>query len=248
MDPDTQERQLQQELQRFTSQFSDRIADVMAPLTVFPRRDVRDVALKKSLVYVSSALEIATGAVSEINLLDMFVFVRLSRAVVDRHWVPDLYGAAGRDLAEAFARSDDEITAITERNLGRARAVQLGRLVEAWLADNPRQILVEGVRLGDFAAQAGAATADRALEAKGLLSSVRTATRGANEAIQLVDRTMFVVHRLPFLWRQQARLGVREILGDVAALGRGMARGGAVFAGLVGGGALLFLLLRRRKA
>jgi hypothetical protein len=25
---------------------------------------------------------------------------------------------------------------------------------------------------------------------------------------------MFLVHRLPFLWRLQARLGVREVLGD----------------------------------
>jgi hypothetical protein len=248
MDPDTRDLQLQQELQRFTTQFSDRIGDVMAPLQVSPRRDVRDAALKQALMYVSSALEIATGSAPEINLLDMFVFVRLSRSVVDHHWVPNLYGDAGRALAEALARSDAEITSIAEDHLGRPRAAQLARLVEDWLADNPGQTVVEGVRLGNFAVQAGAASADRALEAKGLLSSVRTATRGANEAMQLVDRTMFVVHRLPFLWRLQVRLGVREILGDVAAVGRGIARSGWTVAGVVGGGALLFLLLRGRKA
>ena len=43
---------------------------------------------------------------------------------------------------------------------------------------------------------------------------MRSASRAANQALLLSERGLFLFHRLPFLWRLQARLGVREVLGD----------------------------------
>jgi hypothetical protein len=262
MEPSAPELELQKELQRFATLFGDRITQATETLERVPRADVRDAALKKCLLYATSALEIATGSTSEINLLDMFVFIRLCRAAVDKHWVPTLYGEAGRELAEAFARSDEEITSIAGRTLGPARTTQLTELVDRWLAENPGQTRVESIRLTDFAAAAGAAAADRALQVRGLLSSVRTATRAANEAMQLADRALFMFHRLPSLWRLQARVGAREVLGDsvthltrgpqspvgqLTARVRSVAMIGAVFAGVLGGGALLLWARGRRR-
>ena len=84
--------ELQEALQRFTTQFADRVTQATEALERSSPPGVRDEALRKNLLYVSSALEIATGPDPWVNLLDMIVFVRLCRAVLERHWIPEVYG------------------------------------------------------------------------------------------------------------------------------------------------------------
>jgi hypothetical protein len=247
------ELELQQEMQRFATEFADRITQATDVLEGSRRRDVRDEALRKNILYVASALEIATGPIAEINLVDMIVFVRLSRAVLERHWIPDFYGQEGAHLADVFARSEEELAAVAAQTLSATQREQLAALIESWLAENPDQFRVEGIRFSDFSAAAGAA-GERAMQARGLLSSVKKATRAANQALLLSERVLFLVNRMPFLWRLQVRLGAREVLGDAVAqltegpeaplaLARGRARqlvrrGGAYLA-VVGGTAML---------
>ena len=212
------EPELQEELQRFTTQFSDRITQATEELERSVPPGVRDEALRKNLLYVTSALEIATGADPEINLLDMIVFVRLSRTVLERHWIPSVYGEKAAELREVFAKSDQELGELAEQALTPGQRAELESLVGAWLADNPAQIRVEGVRLVDFSAAAGSAAAERAIQAKGLMSSVRTASHAANQAMLLGERGLFLFHRLPSLWRLQARVGSRDLISDAVAL------------------------------
>jgi len=254
MDRSGSEFELQQELERFTTRFSDRVTQATANLESSDRPAVRDEALRKNLLYVSSAMEIATGAFSEINLLDMIVFIRLSRAVLEHHWIPHLYGEEGRDLAEVFARSEQELADVAAQTLSPADRERLDGIVRAWLTENPDQVRVEGIRLADFASAAGSAAAERAGQAKGLLASVRAATSTANQALMLSERALFLFHRLPSVWRLQARLAAREVLADaVVQLFTGAAaplvrvrqrvqelvRRGTVYLGLLGGAGMV---------
>lgn len=218
-----EELELQQELQRFVSQFAARIMQATDELQRCALGSVRNEALKKSLVYIASAMEVATGPSPIVSLLDMVVLVRLSRTALEKHWIPTLYRSDGAELTEAFARSEEELTALVRRVLTDSQRAQLDSVIESWLADNPALVRVESVRLGDFSSVAGGAAAERARRASGLLSSVKTATRTANQALLLAERGFYLVHRLPFLWRLQARVGVREILDDgIARLARGL--------------------------
>lgn len=204
--------ELQQEMQRFATQFTDRVMQATEALEESSRRQlVRDEALRKNLRYVAAALEIATGPIAAVNLVDMVVFVRLCRSVLERHWIPELYGDEGADLAQVFARSEEELDAVAEQTLTFEQRRQLASLIESWLAENPNQFRVEGIRFSDFAAAAG----DRAIQAKGFLSSVKTATHAASQALLLSERVLFLFNRMPSLWRLQARLGARQMLGDV---------------------------------
>ena len=240
MDATLSDLELQQELERFTTQFSDRITQATASLDRSPREAVRDEALRKNLLYVSSAVEIATGPYPEINILDMVVFVHLSRTVLEKHWIPQLYGREGAGLAEVFAKAEGELSEIAARALNPEQREELATMVDAWLAENPAQVRVEGVRLADFAAAAGSAAAERVGRAKGLLSSMKGAARTANQAMILSERALFLVHRLPFLWRLQARLGAREILADaITQLSGRLARRGLLYLGLLGAGGVL---------
>ncbi len=209
-----EELELIHELQRFTTRFDDRITQATQTLERSTNQRVRDEALRKNLLYVASAVEIATGAFAEINVLDMITFVHLSRTVLENHWIPTLYGDAGAELSEAFTKSEAELSAIADRALTSSRREHLTNLADAWLADNPTQVRVEGIRLADFASDAATAAGDRMLQARGLLSSVRTATEAANQALLLTERAMFLLHRMPSVWRLQARLAAREVLGD----------------------------------
>src|SRR5262245_14471718 len=187
--------ELQEEIERFTTRFTDRITQAAATLESNAREEVRDQALAKNLRYVSSAMEIATGLAPEINLLDMFVFVRLSRSVLEKHWIPELYGPDGAELSDAFAKADLEITDIAHHELQTEQYDQREALVQSWLAENPAQTVVEGVRLADFSSMAGAAASQRAGQARGLLGSVKTATQTANQAMLLSERGLFLFHR-----------------------------------------------------
>jgi hypothetical protein len=211
------ELELQQELQRFASQFAARIIQATEGLQRSVHQKIRNEALKKNLVYISSAMEIASGPSPSIGLLDMVVLIRLSRSTLEKHWIPTLYRSDGAELAEIFARSDEELAALVHRTLKDTQRAQLDSVIDSWLADNPTQVRVEGIRLGDFSSVAGDAAAERARRASGLLSSVKTAAQTANQALLLAERGFFLVHRLPFLWRLQARVGAREILDDVIA-------------------------------
>jgi hypothetical protein len=209
--------ELQQEIERFTTQFTDRVTQAMDTLAQSDRPDVRQEALRKNLLYQSSAVEIATGQFPVVNLLDMIVFVRLCRAVLERHWIPTLYGEAGRPVLDAFTWADEDLDRTAARTLEPAQREQLAELVSSWLNDNPDQTRVEGIRLSDFASAAGS-QAGRAKQAGGLLAGVRSATQTANQALLLSERALFLVQRLPFLWRMHARLAGQEMIGDALFL------------------------------
>lgn len=248
------ELELQQQVQRFATQFIDRITQATEALEASSHEQhVRDEALRKNLRYIAAALEIATGPIAEVNLVDMIVFVRLSRAVLERHWIPELYGDEGAELGEIFARSDAELAVVAEEALGAARRRELGALIDAWLADNRDQFRVEGIRFSDFSAAAGAA-GERAMQAKGFLSSMKTATRAASQALLLSERVLFLVNRMPSLWRLQARLGAREMLSDavtqlsvgpeapmarLTGQARSLLRSGLTYVALLAGGGML---------
>jgi hypothetical protein len=240
MDATLSDLELQQELERFATQFADRITQATARLDRSAREAVRDEALRKNLLYVSSAIEIATGPYPEINILDMVVFVHLSRTVLERHWIPRLYGQEGADLAEVFEKAEGELSEIAARALSPEQREELATIVDAWLADNPSQVRVEGVRLADFAGAAGSAAAERVGRAKGLLSSMKEAARTANQAMMLSERALFLVHRLPYLWRLQLRLGAREMMADaITQISGRLARRGLLYLGLIGAGGVL---------
>jgi hypothetical protein len=206
---------LEQDLQRYANQFVETVTQALRELERSPTREVSDAALYRNLLYASAAVDIATGPFPEVNLLDMLVFVRLSRSVVDGYWVPRVYGAeAGRALAETFAAAERDLWELAATVLDAARRAEVTSLIDDWRTAWPNQIRVEGIRLTDFSVVAGEAARDRVERARGLLASVKSASQSADRALLLAERAMFLTHRLPALLRLQARLAAREIISD----------------------------------
>jgi hypothetical protein len=206
--------ELEADVQRFASQFMESMAEGAEPLLSKEDPEKRQLVLRQVLVYETSTLEIATGPTPEINLLDMIVFVSLSRAVLERYWVPEVWGEKGQRLLSSFATAEDDLTRVSLKVLSESQNQEVKELVQQWLRENPDRVRVESVRFLDFSVIAGKVSQERARETRGLFGSVKAATAAADQALLLVERAMFLANRLPFLIRLQTRLGASELTSD----------------------------------
>jgi hypothetical protein len=206
--------ELRDSIERFTGQFLDRVGDAMRALEVRNSPELMQLALRQETVYASSALDIATGPLPEVNLLDMLVFVTLSRWALERHWVPAVFGERAQPLVAAFASAEQTLTEMSETILDPAQSGQLAEFIQAWKDSHAEQVRVEWVRFQDFSSHSGQVARDQERRAAGLLGSVRSAAQTADQAVGLAERGLFLANRLPSLIRMQARLGAMETIDD----------------------------------
>lgn len=211
--------ELQEDLQRFTGQFIDRIAQGMdEALATDPNDAAADQALRLALLYGTSAINIATESLPALGVIDMMVFLRLNHEVLVEHWVPDVLGERGQSLVMAFERSEEQLAPIASKILDSAQQKKIYAMVDDWRRANPQMIRVEVMRLTDFSTYAGTVATARADEVGGILADVKEATEAADEALLLGERAMFLATRIPFLLRLQVRVAGREEMRDAKVL------------------------------
>ena len=113
--PPVTQVEVQQDVQRFASQFIDRMNQAFTPLAEEGEPHRREIALRLGVAYLSSALDIASGPYPEINLVDMIVFMKLSGDALETHWIPVTFGDEGRELLKAFRQSETQIWEISDK-------------------------------------------------------------------------------------------------------------------------------------
>jgi hypothetical protein len=148
----------------------------------------------------------------------MAVFAHLGAAALKSYWTSERLGDASRAFSDAFESLERDVRLLVERVLSPEQRALLQRLIDDWQAQNPDQRVVEGIRFVSFGRVAGEAADDRGNAARGLLGSVKSATRAADRALLLAERALFLSQRVPFLLRAHARLGAREVTGDTLVL------------------------------
>jgi hypothetical protein len=212
--PPVSQVELQQDIQRFTSDFMSRLAEAGERMYQESGPREREIALRRVLVYASNALDISTGPFPEINLADMVVFVSLCRDAYDRHWRPHVFGDNGQPLADTFAQAERQVWAMSSKILSKSQQVQFETLIAEWQRAHPERHSVEGVRFQQFSSRAAAVSAERAGRARGLFGQIKSATQSADQALLIAERAMFITQRMPFLIRVHARLALQEGLHD----------------------------------
>jgi hypothetical protein len=210
------QQELQEDIQRFAALLMERTGQVAVQIMGSSKPDeVSTEALRRALTYESATLGIATEPLPEIAVLDMLVFLRLSRQVLVDYWIPKVFGERGRPFVTAFEQAEKQLWPIADRILSASQKDALIRGIEEWRAKNPELVHVEFVRLIDFAAaRAGTVAIARAEDVRGVLSSVKRATQAADQAVLLGERALFLANMLPFVLRHQVRLGGREVVAD----------------------------------
>lgn len=206
--------ELQDDILRFESQFNARIESANQALETSANPKIRYRAALNRLIYSSNSLNIALGPSPESNLLDMVTFIELSRDVLKEHWIPNVFGADGQHLDQAFTESRQQIWAIAEKVLDPQQRSMLQSVISAWRNKHPEQINVETVRLSAFSTEAGAKAGGLDQNVGGLFASVQQSTQTVDSARLFAERALYYSERAPFLFRLQARLGTREIMDD----------------------------------
>ena len=205
--------ELQQEVQRVATSFMDRAGQAIDPSSNdAPRRASDETLLRMVLIYTSSALDIATGPFPEVNALDMAVFASLCRSSLEQHWIPRGLGPGGAELLTAFKVLERDVWTILSRIIDERKQADLRAMIADWQREHPQQFRVAGVRFQQFSAYAAKASART--KAFGLLRDVRSAIALGDQALLISERAFFAAHRLPFLLRLQARVGVQETVTD----------------------------------
>lgn len=204
--------ELQQDLQRISGTMSQRISQAAEPLAKSPEPRIAEQALRRVLLYQSSVLDIVSGQTPEANLLDLLVFTTLSRSAFEHHWVPEVFKADGLPILEALRASERDVWLLSDRVLTYEQQAQVHEYIRAWQVENPTQVWVEAVRLSDFSVLAGHAAEAR--KTRGLLASMTSVAKTADQALLLGERALFLGQRVPFLFRTQIRLGAKEVVAD----------------------------------
>jgi len=168
----------------------------------------RPLAHKGKLRYVTAAFAIAVGPNPEVNLLDMVVFVTLSRIVVEEYWVPQVFGNEGKRLLDTFRKVESDIWTIAAKVLTPQEQQELRGVIQDWRKSHPDQTDVIGVRFGDFVEKLGKSSLAR--RGGGFLG-IKGATRAADEIRLLAERGLFSLQWMPSLLRWQAELLLYEV-------------------------------------
>ena len=206
------EAELQEDVERFTGGLLDRLSQVLEPSNLPASPELQEVLFKRVLMYAAGALDIASGKVPGVNMLDMLVFISLSRDVHERYWVPKVFGAGGQPLLEALRRSEAELWDTSRKVLSTQQRARLVSLMEDWKRENPDQVRLAFSRLPALS-QLASKEAERN-ETSGMMASVKAATRVGDRAVMLGERAMFLALRMPFLLRLQGRVGAKEMIND----------------------------------
>jgi hypothetical protein len=204
------DQELRFRLQRFSDYYTALMwepldAIIESDLGLVPRRE----ALEAKYSFGSNAMLIASSPFPAVAVLDMVVFVSLTRAMLERA-APEIVGEEAAAAVVVGARlAEEEAWVLAATLLTPAQQDELRSFIDEWLRRHPDLTYVEAVRFGDFVGELGGGSQKRA---GGLLSQVRRATQAADEALELADRLNFFFQRAPLLWRMHAQLAYFEIV------------------------------------
>jgi hypothetical protein len=204
------DRELRLRIERFADEFMDGVEEPLTAILV-GKQDIRRRMLALSMLYTydSTALTIASGAHPSVAVLDMVVFVTLTRDTLER-WGSEELGPRNTEmLLERFRRYEADIWGIAGSLITPAQEQTLRELLAEWRENYPDQKHVENIRFGEFVDELDLEDRPRA---QGLLASVRQAAVTADDALDLGERLTFFFQRAPFIWRLHAQLAFFEIM------------------------------------
>jgi len=204
------QQELRLRVERFADEFTDAVSE---PLSQVLESDAdvtrRKLALDMKYVYGSAAYTIAAGAQPAVAVLDMVVFISLTRDTLER-WGAKYAGRqqASRLLA-VFREYEEKIWRIARTVVTPEQEANLREYLVGWRENNPNKMYVENIRVSEFI---DALDLEDRSEARGLVANVRRATATADQALELAERLTFFFQRAPLLWRMHAQLGFFEII------------------------------------
>jgi len=211
-DPAAEERaasllQLQLAVMRFADEYAARInAQVLAFQQATDDPGERLESQGWLVSQATAAFTIAAGPNPELNAIDMLVFSKLSRMVIEDRWVGELYGARAQPLLDEHRALERRIWDYASVLLSEAQTDELRSSIGAWHRKNPLGRAVPFIHLEDFAfatseTRPGSASSTSIFSFLGIdpLSNLDPAVRELAQSRQLAERAVYYGQRAPKL-------------------------------------------------
>jgi hypothetical protein len=170
--------------------------------------------LQWKIMVTTETTSIASGPNATANLLDMTVFVTVSRIAVEEHWQPHMFGESAAPLLESCRNAEKLIWQLVGNVLKPEQQTELRQAIEQWRRQNPLPTALLATRAVGFAAQVakanqgGAAKPGSVFDLLSLdpLAGLDPAVREITQTRMFAERALFVAQRMPKLLRWQTEL------------------------------------------
>ena len=206
--------EVQQKLLRFADEYSMRMIAGVDNLRNGTNALSPTKVLETKIQIGSETWAIAAGPNAVADLLDMTVFVTVTRLAIEEYWQPKVFGDSVRPMLEYSRAAETEIWEIAGEVLTPEQAAELHRSITAWHDQNPLPESLVAVRALGFASQIATAAKDDETKPGSVfsllmidpLSGMDPAVREISQTRMFAERALFVTQKMPMLLRWQTEL------------------------------------------
>ena len=212
--PPTDPVEVQQRLMRFSDEYLISMAYGMDRL----RRGTNEVdpteLLKWKILLGTETCSIASGPNAVANLLDMTIFITVTRRGLEEYWQPKIFGESAQTMLDTTRDAETNIWQFTSQVLTPQQLTELQKGLDVWFQKNPLPENVLAARAVGFAAEVGKANPTE--ESKpgsvfGLLmidplAGMDPAVREIAQTRLMAERALYVAQKMPTILRWQVEL------------------------------------------
>jgi hypothetical protein len=171
-------------------------------------------ALEWKILFGSEICSIASGPNASADLLDMTVFVTVTRGGFEDYWQPKVFGESMQPLLQSWRNSETDIWQIASTVLKPEQQAELHQAIAEWRRQNPQAGSGTAARALGFASQVAKANQSKTstfgsvfdLLSVDPLSGLDPVTRQIAETRLFAERALFVTQKMPTLLRWQTEL------------------------------------------
>ncbi len=206
--------ELQQTLLRFTDEYTTRMYAGINRLQHGTNAPDQAEVLNWKISLGTESCAIASGPNPVADVLDMTIFVTVTRLALEEHWVPNVYGESARPLLESCRGSESNIWQIADTFLTPAQQGELRQAIQVWHDHNPLPESVLAARAVSFASQVAQASHTGSAKPGSVfnlllldpLSGLDPALQEVAQTRLFAERALYVTQKMPLLLRWQTEL------------------------------------------
>jgi hypothetical protein len=170
--------------------------------------------LKWKIAVGTETCSIAIGPNAVVNLLDMTIFVTITREVLEDYWRPKIFGESAQPMLDGCRSAETNIWLLNCRVLTPGQQSELPQSIDIWYRENSLPESVLAALAVGFVSQlakdnpAAKTSSGSVFSLLGVdpLSGLDPATREIAQTRLLAERALYVGQKMPMLLRWQTEL------------------------------------------
>jgi hypothetical protein len=206
--------EVQQRLMRFSDEYLISMVYGLDKLRLGTNPPDPAELLKWKILLGTETCSIASGPNAVANLLDMTIFITVTRRGLEEYWQPKVFGESAMPLLDKCRNAETNIWQFTGQVLTPEQLKELQKGLEVWFRQNPLPENVLAARAVGFAAEVGKANPaeeSRPGSVFGLLmidplAGMDPAVREIAQTRLMAERALYVTQKMPTLLRWQTEL------------------------------------------